>query len=295
MVSFDGAGARRLLAPGTIEVAVGGCLPNGSLFEGWTTVTVIDPVIPATAGIEPQTINLKSNGRTITAYIELPTDYDASNIDASTVTLSTAAGYIVALLSPSSTGDWDNDGVPDRMVKFDRAVVRRLLDPGVVDVTLAGTLLDGRRFEGTTSVTVISPAAADSAAGIPAVVERVSDMSVYAQRGSLLKGSAGRSHVSHDAAFDEFGRIPMHEYLTGEFVMRYLDHWDVNWLPGRTAAWHGRHRHLPRLLEAHNDRQASNPPAADVDRDAATALLDTLLADPLETERFDWTLSLRKT
>jgi len=78
------------------------------------------PEIPATVDIDPDTLNLKSKGRWITAYIELPEGYDVNDINVSTVRLNDT---IAAEQHPAEVGDHDEDGIPDLMVKFDRRAV----------------------------------------------------------------------------------------------------------------------------------------------------------------------------
>jgi len=76
--------------------------------------------IGATVDIYPKTLNLKSNGTFVTAYIELPEGYDVSDINVTTVFLD---GTIPADLKLWAIGNYDKDGVPDMMVKFDRQAV----------------------------------------------------------------------------------------------------------------------------------------------------------------------------
>ncbi len=90
-------------------------------------------VIPATIDIDPDTLNLRSQGRWITAYIELPGGFDVANIDVSTVALEGdifLEGILSSELHPAETGDYDSDGVPDMMVKFDRSAVQELVSVG---------------------------------------------------------------------------------------------------------------------------------------------------------------------
>ncbi|MEW6592213.1 MAG: hypothetical protein AB1305_00770 [Candidatus Hadarchaeota archaeon] len=109
--------------------------------------------IEAVVDIKPDTLNLKSNGKWITAYIELPIGQDVSDIDVSTVLLE---GVVPAELHPTSIGDHDVDGVPDLMVKFDRSAVQSLLSPGTVTLKVTGRVgaLD---FEGSDEISVIAP------------------------------------------------------------------------------------------------------------------------------------------
>ena len=109
-----------------------------------------------TIDIDPDTLNLKSKGKWVTAYIELPDGYDVADIDVGTVTLEAT---IPAEDHPTEIGDYDNDGVPDLMVKFDRQALIEYLDgtTGEVTLTVSGELSDGTSFEGSDTITVINP------------------------------------------------------------------------------------------------------------------------------------------
>ena len=76
--------------------------------------------IGATVDIYPETLNLKSSGTWVTAYIELPEDYNVSDINVTTVFLD---GTIPADSKLWKIGDYDEDGISDMMVKFDRQTV----------------------------------------------------------------------------------------------------------------------------------------------------------------------------
>jgi len=81
---------------------------------------IMIPIV-ATIDIDPDTLNLKGRGKSITCYIELPKDYDVSRIDVSTIKLLHEDNFIVsAELQPTEIGDYDEDGIPDLMIKFDR-------------------------------------------------------------------------------------------------------------------------------------------------------------------------------
>jgi 3D (Asp-Asp-Asp) domain-containing protein len=110
-----------------------------------------------TVDFDPDTLNLGSEGKWVTVYIELPEDYDISRIVVSSIMLN---GTVPALAKPTEIGDCDGDGIPDLMVKFDRASVITLFDgktvPGnyVIDVTGTWAYI---RFKGTITIKVISP------------------------------------------------------------------------------------------------------------------------------------------
>jgi len=128
------------------------------------------PAISATVDIDPDTLNLKSNGEFVTAYIELPEGYSVADIVLETVYLD----GIQAITDPTFgfvtdpdayLTDHDGDGILERMVKFDRATVRDTLtdvtdyEEGTkfydLTLTVTGQLADGTLFEGTDIVTVI--------------------------------------------------------------------------------------------------------------------------------------------
>jgi len=82
--------------------------------------------VKATIDIDPDTLNLKSKGRWITAYIELNEGYDVNDINTSSILLENT---VPAEDRPTKIGDYDNDAIPDLMVKFDRSDVEDMLTP----------------------------------------------------------------------------------------------------------------------------------------------------------------------
>jgi len=110
--------------------------------------------IPATVDIDPDTLNLKSNGQWITAYITLPEGYNVEDIVLETV-------YLDGI--PAAWSEIQ-DGV--YMAKFDRATVQAFLTnepdydsaPKFYDMTLTitGNLIDGVPFEGSDTIRVLS-------------------------------------------------------------------------------------------------------------------------------------------
>jgi len=66
---------------------------------------------------------------------------------------------VSAQLSPTSVGDYDNDGLPDRMVKFNRQDVIAALAGSTGDITLILNvqLNDGTAFSGCGTINVINP------------------------------------------------------------------------------------------------------------------------------------------
>lgn len=105
-----------------------------------------DLPIEASVDIKPDTLNLKSNGRWVTAFIALPDGYDVNDIDVGTV-----------LLEGTVPAAWGKvqDGV--LMAKFDREDVQDLVSPGEVTLKVTGELSDGTVFEGSDTIRVINP------------------------------------------------------------------------------------------------------------------------------------------
>ena len=101
---------------------------------------------------EPDTLNLRSPGKVVTAYIELPEGFDVSDIDVSTLKLNET---VSALLKPVKVGDHDEDGIADLMVKFDRQQVAAVLEAGEQIVYLSGRLDDGTLFAGMDTIRVL--------------------------------------------------------------------------------------------------------------------------------------------
>lgn len=99
------------------------------------TETVID--------FNPDTLNLKSKGKFITAYIELPEGFGVNQIDISSIMLN---DLVTALSKPTEIGDYDKDGVPDLMVKFDREKVQSILNTGGTTVIVAGRVFYNGEF-----------------------------------------------------------------------------------------------------------------------------------------------------
>ena len=116
--------------------------------------------IPATIDINPGTLNLKSKGNWITVYTELPEDYSVADIDIYSVILSKIDGKLLDpplyTIGLSEIGDYDENDIPDLMVKFNRQELISLLEiTGIIELSVYGELLDGTPFEGCTNIQVI--------------------------------------------------------------------------------------------------------------------------------------------
>jgi len=129
----------------------------------YTKLVVSHPILSATVDIDPDSLNFRSRGKWITAYVELPGDYDVNDINVSSILLNDTIP--VDLTAPTAIGDYDSDSIPDLMVKFDRAqVIYYLLDNidieerfTTVTLTITGYLYDGTPFQGSDTIKVIIP------------------------------------------------------------------------------------------------------------------------------------------
>ena len=103
-------------------------------------------LISAIIEIKPDILNLNNNGKWITCHIELPDGYNVEDIDVNTILLN---DVVSADDHPTNIDDYDNDNIPDLMIKFDRQSVQDILELGNnVEITVAGELTDGTKFEG---------------------------------------------------------------------------------------------------------------------------------------------------
>jgi nitrous oxidase accessory protein NosD len=140
---------------------------NYPLMGPWT---LTPRCVTATVYVDPSTLNLKSTGKWVTAYIELPTGYNVSNINVATIRLN---GTIpVDEKAPTAIDDYNNGGIPHLMVEFNMTAVESYIysqailygdvDPAhtvfyvslPVSLTITGGLADGTVFTGTTVVSV---------------------------------------------------------------------------------------------------------------------------------------------
>jgi len=136
------------------------------LMNPYTVTPSVPSVINATVDVNPKALNLRSRGKWITAYIELPEGYNIQDINASTVMLNDT---ISAEPKPIAVGDHDGDGILDLMVKFDKASVISYILTNVnitrlfkgrfmtIALTVTGKLNDGTPFQGSTTIRLIMP------------------------------------------------------------------------------------------------------------------------------------------
>lgn len=125
----------------------------------WASAEAPSPALRATLDIAPETLNLKSKGKWITAYIELPKGYNVADINVSSMLLN---GTVRAQPKPKAIGHYE-DGTPYLMVKFDRAGLIEYIVANV-DIrkrcmaavfTITGQLKDGTLFQGSDIIKIL--------------------------------------------------------------------------------------------------------------------------------------------
>jgi hypothetical protein len=121
---------------------------------GFNTTVIMPSEIQASVNIDPNSLDVSSNGKWITAYIDLPAPENVSNIDVSSIRVDR-----VIPINSSSIGDFDKDNVPEMMVKFDRAIYVESLGAVTkegrnVTVSVSGSLADDRIFSGVDTIRV---------------------------------------------------------------------------------------------------------------------------------------------
>jgi hypothetical protein len=175
-------GTTAVLDPGASElVAVTTAVPAGCRNPSSSTITFSATPVGALASeakscsyvescpvamafdFTPNTLNLKAHGMWVTGFLEPAAPFAASAIDVSSIRLNGTVPVDPG--APTAIGDHDNNGVPDLMVKFNRADAELTLSQGNnVPVTVTGTV-DGHCFIGTDEIRVVRAVVSAPAAG----------------------------------------------------------------------------------------------------------------------------------
>jgi parallel beta-helix repeat protein len=136
---------------------------NYPLMEPWTPA---QPSIVAHFDIDADVLKLKSRGKWVNAYIQLPEGYDPADIDSSTIMLNGTIPPILNLKygfvkNPSEyLRDCNNDGILERIVRFDRATLESWICQNVgmqseISLTVTGKLKDGTQFSGAHTINIL--------------------------------------------------------------------------------------------------------------------------------------------
>jgi subtilisin family serine protease len=122
---------------------------SGALQASMNSPTILD----ANVILEPYVLGMKSKGRWMTAYIELPSGYNPEDIIVSTIKMNSA---IQAEDHPVKIVDHDGNGISDLKVRFAKHEVEDILAPGSNPVKITGKLTTGEQFEGETTIVLHS-------------------------------------------------------------------------------------------------------------------------------------------
>ena len=121
------------------------------------------PSTPMSFDLTPNTLNLRSMGRWVTATLEPEPPDSPANIDVASIRLN--GSVAVDPSGPISIGDVDGDGRPDLSVKFNRAALGLAVAEGeAVPVTVSGKIGSGC-FEATDRIRVFRPHVTAPSAG----------------------------------------------------------------------------------------------------------------------------------
>lgn len=131
----------------------------GRVNDTWELVSLTQN-LEAKIDIKPDTLNVKSKGKKVTAYIELPDGYDVNEIDTTTIAIIEVNGTVLSEPiysnnSPTSIGDYDLDGIFDLMVKFSRSeLISFINSDGESEIVISGKLIDDTSFSGSDLVRI---------------------------------------------------------------------------------------------------------------------------------------------
>lgn len=137
---------------------------EGANWNGAYGIMEFVPPLEALVDIDPDTLNVKSKGKWITAYITLGEGYSVNDINIDSIAITSIEGNSCP---PGYTqfadvdnyvpqvGDRDEDEIPDLTVKFDRQALVDNLCLDDVEIVIEFSLLDGTAFAGQDIIRVI--------------------------------------------------------------------------------------------------------------------------------------------
>ena len=102
--------------------------------------------IQAEVDIDPNTLNLNSKGRWITAFIWLPEEYNVADIDPNSI-------FLENEIEPERF--WLSEDNQIAIAKFNREQVQAILEAGDIELTITGQLTDDTPFEAKDIIKVI--------------------------------------------------------------------------------------------------------------------------------------------
>lgn len=114
------------------------------------------PTVQGVLDFDPDVLNLRSGGKYVTAYLELPEGYSVLEVFVPSVKLNGAV-YAETCFGVQ-VFDTDMDGERELMLKFAKSDVKATLAPGEsVEVRVTGVMNDGTPFSASDVITVTGP------------------------------------------------------------------------------------------------------------------------------------------
>ncbi len=224
-------------ARSVLQTVDGGYIIAGE-FDGDVFIVKTKPeYVYADLGVSPNMLNLKSNGGWITCYTELPDSCSVLDIDTSTVAITAINGASIVPIyrnGPTDIGDYDSDGIPDRMTKFDRQILKGVLDslvtpPLEVELTICGELTDGLEFRGIDTIYVFQP-------GGPHVAEESNISRTTTLYANQPDPFCERTTIKYGLAQDSHTKLVIYD-IAGNKVRTLVN--DVMYAGYHSIAWDG--------------------------------------------------------
>lgn len=192
----------------TLRLSVNTDGDDGAFASNDHSFEVLPARVPAVVDVDPDTLQKGSNGRWVTAYIELP-DHDVAAIDLGTVELNgvpavndTRYGFV----ADPAIEDRDGDGHDELMVKFPRDEVADTVETGdAVTMTVTGEVGD-KTFTANDTIRVIDRGGGNGGPVDRAntVINRVVDGALNSPPGQAIQAVTGHgSAAGADGSNDE--------------------------------------------------------------------------------------------
>lgn len=129
---------------------------DGAAVDGEVDLKGASSAIQGILDFDPDVLNLRSGGKYVTVFLELPEAYSVLDVFVPSVKLNGAV-YAETCFG-KHISDIDKDGLQELMLKFSKPDVKATLSPGEsVEVRVAGVLDDGTPFAASDFIVVTGP------------------------------------------------------------------------------------------------------------------------------------------
>ena len=112
--------------------------------------------VEAQLKLTPQTLSCDSKGKWVKAHVTLPEEYYPEDIDVNTPAIAEPPGVESEFIEVNEY----SDGYFDVQIYFDREIFCEVLsesEDGFLEVTVTGSLTDGRKFQGSDTIKLQTP------------------------------------------------------------------------------------------------------------------------------------------